>query len=363
MTKVLTVLGHRSEKVNALLPYCGVEYDTVRITTHSDSLSLSLKLITTIPIRLLMRYSPSSCQYSKQLLKSYNPDIVITQGGRQAYPLMLETKRAQKKFVMRLGGHIYDEYRENTAVSSLYKKTKAVVFGSHYWFMFKNLQNADRIIVVTKDMKNRLCAETGKKPESVSIVPVHINMSKFDMPKIDHDGYKLLTIINLNFLPKVKAMLEYLPSIFTGIGDIKKLRYKLIAPGNYSDKLTTPLMEKYRQQLEISGFVQDVASEYLSSDIFAYFSHLDGCPNVVLEAWASKLPVIVNRASWSEELVQHGKTGLLADTAEDARRYILQLLREKNMRDDLSMQGYEYVKRHHSAQIAGKILGEVLRGI
>ena len=164
-------------------------------------------------------------------------------------------------------------------------------------------------------------------------------------------------------MPKVRAILDFLIPVLEVVRDRTDTNYRLIAPGNYSNSLNKVLPKKLHRNMEVSGFVKDLIPEYLKSDVFVYFSYLDSVPNVILEAWASKLPVVVNRAAWSEEVVQHGKTGLLAETEADARKYIAQLLREKNMREDIAMQGYEYVKSHHTFEIAGKRLGKVFDNI
>ena len=63
-----------------------------------------------------------------------------------------------------------------------------------------------------------------------------------------------------------------------------------------------------------TGFLVDVAlsAAYASSDILVFPSTTDTFGPVVLEAMASGVPVIVSDRGGACELVQHGRTGLVA---------------------------------------------------
>ena len=58
-------------------------------------------------------------------------------------------------------------------------------------------------------------------------------------------------------------------------------------------------------------FGEDLSRAYASSDVFVFPSTSDTFGNVVLEAMASGLPVIVSDKGGPKEIVQHGRTGLV----------------------------------------------------
>jgi len=67
-----------------------------------------------------------------------------------------------------------------------------------------------------------------------------------------------------------------------------------------------------------TGYVQgdELASLYASCDLFVFPSTTDTFGNVVLEAQASGLPVIVTAQGGPQENVDHGSTGLVVESAD-----------------------------------------------
>jgi glycosyltransferase involved in cell wall biosynthesis len=68
-----------------------------------------------------------------------------------------------------------------------------------------------------------------------------------------------------------------------------------------------------RRRIHLLGFVNDVAGLYASADVFAYVSHIDAYPNVVIEAQASGLPVVSSSGYGIDEQIDDGETGVLVD--------------------------------------------------
>jgi glycosyltransferase involved in cell wall biosynthesis len=66
------------------------------------------------------------------------------------------------------------------------------------------------------------------------------------------------------------------------------------------------------------GKQDNVFSILKSCDVFALFSLSEGCPTVVLEALALGIPVIMTDVNGSEEMIDHGTTGLIVANDPDA---------------------------------------------
>ena len=64
-------------------------------------------------------------------------------------------------------------------------------------------------------------------------------------------------------------------------------------------------------RIQIAGWRPDVPELLKTADLLALPSLWEGMPNIVLEAMAAGLPVVVSRVEGTEELIRDGETGLL----------------------------------------------------
>jgi glycosyltransferase involved in cell wall biosynthesis len=68
----------------------------------------------------------------------------------------------------------------------------------------------------------------------------------------------------------------------------------------------------------LTGNLEDPAEQYAGFDAFCLPSHREGLPTVVLEAWATGLPVVVSNCTGLGDLVADGETGLVTPTGDQA---------------------------------------------
>jgi glycosyltransferase involved in cell wall biosynthesis len=105
----------------------------------------------------------------------------------------------------------------------------------------------------------------------------------------------------------------------------------LVGLGPYSDALAAAVPDAV-----FLGFLKGeaLAKAYASADVFVFPSTTDTFGNVVLEAQASGLPVIVSDLGGPKELVEDGTTGIVtkAHDVEDFARAIDRLASDRNLR-------------------------------
>lgn len=63
----------------------------------------------------------------------------------------------------------------------------------------------------------------------------------------------------------------------------------------------------------LTGFQEDVRLFYGLSDALVFPSYREGFPNVVIQAGAMNLPCIVSNINGSNEIIEHGRNGLIVD--------------------------------------------------
>jgi len=76
----------------------------------------------------------------------------------------------------------------------------------------------------------------------------------------------------------------------------------------------------------------DVATAMASADAFVFPSETDTAGNVVLEAQASGLPVLVSRRGGPSESMMHGETGFACDDLREFTRRAAELMRNARRR-------------------------------
>jgi len=130
-------------------------------------------------------------------------------------------------------------------------------------------------------------------------------------------------------------------------------RFKLLIAGK--GKLQEILHEKAREegvedQVEFLGFVEDMTTFYNSIDIFLLPSRYEGFSNVVLEAMVSAKPVVSFDVGSVNEVIDHGKTGLVgkSNSVDEMSRLILDLAADKSRREEMGNKARERIETSFS---------------
>jgi len=115
----------------------------------------------------------------------------------------------------------------------------------------------------------------------------------------------------------------------------------LISSKGLSGKVTFWGLEKDRQVL---------SRLYQLSDIFAFPSLNEGLPNVVLEAMASGLPVVVSDLPVLKGIIAHQKNGLVVplEDVEALTQVLIDVVRDPITAEALGKNAREYVLSHHT---------------
>jgi colanic acid/amylovoran biosynthesis glycosyltransferase len=102
--------------------------------------------------------------------------------------------------------------------------------------------------------------------------------------------------------------------------------------------------------LKGEGSKTELAKQLSESDLYILPSLSEGVPNSILEASLMGLPVISTTVGGIPEVVQHGKTGLLAAPAnsDELAKQLEQLLLNKEYALSLGKAGHEWMNAHHT---------------
>jgi glycosyltransferase involved in cell wall biosynthesis len=113
------------------------------------------------------------------------------------------------------------------------------------------------------------------------------------------------------------------------------------------------ITNRLAERVSFTGLIRDrgiLAEIYRAADIFVFPSRNEGLPNVVLEAMACEMPIIVSQLPGLEKVIQHKENGLYvpigdADALQDS---ILMLCNSPLLTGKIRQKARCYVEKHHS---------------
>jgi glycosyltransferase involved in cell wall biosynthesis len=158
------------------------------------------------------------------------------------------------------------------------------------------------------------------------------------------------SLITFSFVGRVvnDKGIEELLTAFDQLSKIKKV--KLILVGPFEEELD-PITEKSKTILKsnphiiAAGFQNDVRPFIAASDIFVFPSYREGFPNVVMQACCLEVPCIVSDINGCNEIIDHGKTGLVVKPKDVNSLYeaMLVLTENADMRRAFGKRSREFV--------------------
>jgi glycogen synthase len=104
--------------------------------------------------------------------------------------------------------------------------------------------------------------------------------------------------------------------------------------------------------VEFVGGVSNIVPLYQQADIFVLTSDYEGLPNVVLEAMACGLPVVVTPAGGVPHIVRDGETGFMVPTRDEEAMVaaILRLSNDPQLRNQMGQRGRMFVENSYSLE-------------
>ena len=165
----------------------------------------------------------------------------------------------------------------------------------------------------------------------------------------------------------VQYLLDAIPEV---VQRHKEVAFLIIGEGNLYDILAQKAEKNnVRQCVHFLGKKsQAQVAEYMAAaDIFVLPSLYEGMPNVVMEAFASGLPVVATDVCGTAELVQHKVNGLLvrSEKSHELAQSILTLLKDKQLAVKYSKAALQTITKQHltwekSAELHKKLYKRII---
>ena len=184
-----------------------------------------------------------------------------------------------------------------------------------------NLNNANGIIYQSKfcELITKRFFDLDKN------IPSTIIYNGVDLIKFNKKGPNLRKILNIetkdlvflvsaNFRSKNKRLKSVIDN-FINYKTKKSIKKYLIILGNINKNLGITKQTLKSKNIIIAGKIdyKNLPDWYRTGDIFLHFTYIDYCPNAVVEAIASGLPVLCTNLGGTRELVEMTNSGIVVD--------------------------------------------------
>jgi glycosyltransferase involved in cell wall biosynthesis len=222
-------------------------------------------------------------------------------------------------------------------------------------------QTAVKHIAVTGEpLRQQLVRDNGFRPDSMTSVPTGIDLDRFQ-PRDKGQARKQLGLDADKFIVGILATLRswkghsYLMDAIASLEDLQNIQLLIVGDGPYREKL-----EQHCDRLKINHKVtfvgqQDNPESWLNAmDLFVLPSYGDeGVSQAVMQAMASRLPVIATPVGGMLDAVEDEVTGLLVKlrNGESIARAIRRLVDDERLRDRLGEAGNRFARERFSRQL------------
>jgi len=320
-------------------------------------------------------------------LSRYNKVFLISWGGSQAF-LFIFFIIASIKAILLLTRYKIDVVQLGDLVlsplvaltRSIFKiPTLAVSHGRDSAYsnllynrvILESVKRLDRVVCVSKNMKNRLIARG--IPESIlEVIPNGIAIKEFSRANnskemllsdikaaYDVDLSNKRVIISASRLVRKKGITEFIENVFKKIsGETASLTYLIIGDGPEKDKIATAIKSNdLNNCVYMLGSVEHNSYIYKAlftiADLFIMpnikvADDAEGFGIVVLEAALMQVPVIAYNVDGISEAVHDGENGMLVDENDYARfaSDVTRLLSNEKLREQCGERSKEYAEKN-----------------
>ena len=221
------------------------------------------------------------------------------------------------------------------------------------------LNSADHIIAVSGETKKYVLS-IAKKLNNISVSYNGVNFNRFKPIrnkkilrkkfKINTEGFICLTIRRITFKNGIDTFLQ-VAKFFNE--KRKDMLFVLGGTGPDTDMVKKYIIENHLSNIKLLGFVLDeeLPDYYALSDIFILPSKTgEGFPLVVVEAFASGLPVIGTNTGGQIEIIRDDQTGFIVepDKPKQIAKKIEYLYENKELLEEMSKNCRKLIEKEFS---------------
>ena len=245
-------------------------------------------------------------------------------------------------------------------VGEIYQKLLARV--SSRRIITAQCRSADRITTVARSVAGELAEYYGV--DDALVLGNAVNIEEFDRVASDDEDPFVLYVGRIHYRKGVSDFLEAAERIARA-HDVK---FKLVGQGPLEEKMQQKAHDLgIADRTEFLGYVdrERLLRLFDTASVYVLPSHYEGLPTSMLEAMASRTPVVATEISGVPDVIDDGENGLLIPPREPSRiaDSVARLLDDPGMRERLANAGRETVEREYTWESIGREFESLYRSL
>jgi glycosyltransferase involved in cell wall biosynthesis len=267
-------------------------------------------------------------------------EVIISTPG----PIGLTALLAAKMLNLQTSGIYHTDFPQYVRILTEDSFLESVTWRYMHWFYGQ----LDTVFVNSEEYRQSWI-KRGLNPEKLKILPRGLDTELFHPTRRDPAFFEKFGATNgqvrLLYVGRVSREkdLDLLAEAYRRLRNEElSIQLFIVGHGPYSETLHESLPEAF-----FTGYLtgKDLASAYASADIFVFPSTTDTFGNVIIEAQASGVPVVVSDSGGPKELVEDNQNGLITKShdADDLTRAIRELVVDSDRRKRMGSHARESV--------------------
>ncbi len=225
--------------------------------------------------------------------------------------------------------------------------------------IYRYISRRSNLVAVSYDLKQFLIDEIGIKSERIEVLPNGIDIDKFKpLQSVRVDARKELGIKNgqiligaIGNLYPVKGHNYLLDAASRVCSKHPDAVFMIAGRGRLESDLKSQAKNLgIESNVRFLGFRDDVHRLLQAMDVFVMSSLSEGLPVSILEAMASRTPIVTTDVGGISEVIMQGKTGylVLSQSADSLAEGLMKCISEQELANEMIERAYELVVSKHS---------------
>ena len=324
------------ELQNELAKYC-TRIELIYLPVWKSVINSVLGFFSKLPIQVKYYNSKKMNTLVQNVIQEEKPDLIHTHLIRMA-PYTFDIDHPKKVIDLTDAVSLYLK-RFQKLTKNPFLKLFLLIEKNRMYKYEKIIQKYDRAFVCSEIDKEYLLSRNPKL--KINLVYNGIELENYKTKKYAKRLNSIIFTGNMSYYPNSDAVEYFVKEIFPQIlMKVPSAKFYIVGQ-NPSSKI----IKMKSQNIIVTGFVKDICSEYLKSDIaVSPIRYGAGTLTKILESTSLGIPVIATPIGSLGLNLKHNKEILIANFKEEFADYVVKLLNSKKERERIGNNGKKKVR-------------------